>query len=222
MPCANGVWVRAYERYVAAHPEPRLPFYHGALGDPQGINPQEWPPYRGGYRGHPRSQSSTSTYKESPLLSVKVVLAVLDLVGYGYASSEEDLSLGEHIHSYTVGVGLAEESAKLIVALLLFEVFILAGSSRLFRVERALRIPTFCGTRLIAFVLAGFGFGAIEPVLYFGSYAAASSGVGIYVLRSLFCVMLHTSWTLMVGAIATRFPFNVKKKKQEANTFFER
>lgn len=124
---------------------------------------------------------------------VAVIVILLLVVGAGYAFTAIDLSFFPHFIAFTVGVGLMEECTKAI-----------AGVIICYWVVRQAPDDTPKGHQrrvMAAFGLAGLGFGAGEALHYFGVYNDVGSGIGIYAMRSIWCVALHACWTMISGAI---------------------
>lgn len=126
-------------------------------------------------------------------------VAFLCLIGGGYAFTGLDLPLWGHMLAFSLGVGLTEELCKVAVAIILLHPLI-----GIFKHRRS----------VLPFVLAGLAFGAVESVIYFQDYLRAGCDLSIYLIRAIWCVLLHVSWTLIVGWL-------IIKKFKEIPTFAE-
>lgn len=134
-----------------------------------------------------------------------LVCILLLIIGSGYAFTMLDLSFEYSFGAMSTGIGLPEEIAKAGTGLLLL--YILFDTKRL-------SIIQFRRAVLVAFGIAGLGFGAGEALKYFGSYADQNASPFIYGLRAVWCVSLHGAWTLLVGAmLATSLPLNPSELK---------
>lgn len=119
------------------------------------------------------------------------ILVLTILIGGGYAFSFADVSFPVHLVSCTIGIGILEESAKCLAALVVF-----AG----FYLQRGVRLS------LTPFVIAGLGFGGGEALHYFGTYNMIESGLSTYIIRAWWCVPLHAAWAVIAGErIVRRF-----------------
>lgn len=114
-----------------------------------------------------------------------VVLVTTILVGGGYAFSMVEASLPTHIIAFIVGVGFLEEAAKALAAILIYNLF--------FKNKSYVKKP------LSPFLIAGLGFGIGEGFHYFSTYNMYDLGLWIYLVRALWCVPLHASWTVVGG-----------------------
>ncbi|HIC89893.1 MAG TPA: PrsW family intramembrane metalloprotease, partial [Anaerolineae bacterium] len=123
---------------------------------------------------------------------VLVVGIILLAIGAGYAFTALELGFAGDFAAMSAGVALPEELTKAAAGLaILYLLFQTKDMS-----------PTqFRRSVLAAFGIAGLGFGAAEALKYFGAYATQDAGVFIYAVRAVWCVTLHGSWTLIVGAI---------------------
>jgi len=129
----------------------------------------------------------------SPKARIVIVVAVILLViGAGYAFTALELGFAGDFAAMSAGVALPEELTKAAAGLAILYL--------LFQTKEM--SPThFRRSVLAAFGIAGLGFGAGEALKYFGAYATQDAGIFIYVVRAVWCVTLHGSWTLIVGAI---------------------
>jgi RsiW-degrading membrane proteinase PrsW (M82 family) len=112
------------------------------------------------------------------------ILVVTLLIGGGYAFSFVDASLMTHMASCTIGIGVLEEGAKCIAALLVFSMFYKGKGIRY---------------SLSPFVIAGLGFGGGEALHYFATYNLIESGFMTYIIRAWWCVPLHAAWAIIAG-----------------------
>lgn len=131
------------------------------------------------------------------------ILLITILIGGGYAFAFADVSLPTHLFSCTVGIGFLEESAKCVAALAVFDLVYRKQGSRY---------------SFAPFVIAGLGFGWGEALHYFGGYNMAECPLPIYLVRALWCVLLHAAWALIAGdRIVRRFKGipNVDSMKQD-------
>jgi hypothetical protein len=123
-----------------------------------------------------------------------VVLIVLLSIGAGYAFTGMELPFLFHAIAYSTGVGLPEEFTKAV-----------AGCVILYNVlPQNTDNPTTQPRVLLAFGLAGLGFGAVEALKYFGIYAMTDQELAIYFVRALWCVPLHAAWTVIAGSFFIR------------------
>jgi hypothetical protein len=122
--------------------------------------------------------------------SAAVLAVAVFVIGFGYAASwQPDLSVFQHLLSYSAGVGLSEELFKLALAVLICRQVL--G----LKVDwRDLGRPL-----ILAAIVAGIGFGVGESLLYFGAYAAMNSTPMAYVVRVLWCVPLHAAWSVVAA-----------------------
>jgi len=111
-------------------------------------------------------------------------LAVMFVVGGGYAFSDVEAPLLAHIASCTAGIGVLEEAAKSAAALMVFALFYRSKGGQ----------PS-----LIPFVIAGLAFGAGEAIHYFAAYNLSGSSFIIYIGRAWWCVPLHAAWAIIAG-----------------------
>jgi RsiW-degrading membrane proteinase PrsW (M82 family) len=119
------------------------------------------------------------------------VLILAFLVGWGYSRSLQPDSFGEHIFSFTLGTGVLEEAVKAVVGMIIFAVALDEFS----RGEKVARRPA------LAFILAGLSFGAGEAIFYFQAYSGMDLGPSYYVLRAVWCVLLHASWAFLTAVL---------------------
>ena len=117
---------------------------------------------------------------------------ILFLIGGGYAFSSLDVSLPTHILAFTLSVGPVEELAKALAGVTVY-LFLLPRSAQLKR-----------GTIIMAFGIAGLGFGSGEAFHYYAQYRLAGCDLSAYLIRCFWCVPLHFSWTVIVGARAAK------------------
>lgn len=112
-------------------------------------------------------------------------LAILLMVGGGYAFSAVETALPWHMLSFSVGIGVLEEIGKALVAIYLFH-----------------RLASSSGVRqvvLVFFALSGLAFGAGEALHYFGAYANEGKGLSTYLIRAWLVVPLHAAWSIIAG-----------------------
>jgi len=134
-----------------------------------------------------------------------LVCGLLLIIGAGYAFAALELSFEYSFGAMSTGVGLPEEIAKAGTGLVLL--YILFDTKHL-------SIIQFRRTVLVAFGIAGLGFGAGEALKYFGNYADQNASPFIYCVRAVWCVSLHGAWTLLVGTmLATSLPLNPSEVK---------
>lgn len=129
-------------------------------------------------------RSLGSFKKGKGLVFIAAVFAFLMLIGGGYAFTAIQLPLWGHMIAFTVGVGITEELCKLLAVSVL-----LMPSLMIFR----------CRASLLPYVMAGLAFGVGESFIYFKSYSDAGLDVTMYLIRAIWCVTLHVSWTVIVG-----------------------
>ena len=128
-----------------------------------------------------------------------VVACLLFILGGGYAFTSVDLPLWGHMLAFTLGVGFTEELCKVAVAILLLHPLIGIFSHR---------------KSLLPYILAGLAFGVAESFIYFQDYLRAGCGLSIYLVRAFWCVLLHVSWTMIVGR-------SILREFKETPTFSE-
>jgi tetratricopeptide (TPR) repeat protein len=126
---------------------------------------------------------------KSELFAIGMVV-VLFVIGGGYAFSGMDVSLPTHVLAFTLSVGPVEEMSKAAAGVALC-MFMFSYRPRLDR-----------GTILMAFGIAGLGFGIGEAFHYYAQYKQEGDDLSAYLIRCFWCVPLHFSWTVIVGSRA--------------------
>jgi len=153
--------------------------------------------------------------KKAGIVAVIVFLALF-IIGGGRSFTQLDLSLWQHTLAYTFGVGLPEELFKLAVGLYFANRYVVNFDT----------LDKFDKRKLLAYKLkaigiigiAGIGFGFIEAIIYFMDYAKIANHnemVNAYIVRTIWCIPLHFSWTLIAGAIATQLIFDTETSDEE-------
>ncbi len=127
--------------------------------------------------------------------AITAVSIFLLVVGAGYAFTLLNLSFWPAFAAMSAGVGLPEELAKAAAGMLIL--YVIFDTQHVPKVE-------FRRFILVAFGVAGLGFGAVESLKYFGAYAAENADLFWYVVRATWCVTLHGAWTLIVGGLLIR------------------
>lgn len=151
---------------------------------------------RNGVAGHVARHGFNAVTKSRVGKYLSLITGVLLVVGAGYAYTLLELPFLESFMAMSAGVGFPEELTKIAAGLLvLYYIFDV----------KELTPKQFYPKVLVAFGLAGLGFGAVEALKYFGAYAEAGEGLVSHLLRAVFCVTLHGSWTLTSGAILSSF-----------------
>jgi hypothetical protein len=118
-----------------------------------------------------------------------VLLVMLFLIGGGYAYMDTHSPLLLQFIVVTLGVGIAEESSKLLVGFLAY---------------RFLRPKSQGSARMIFLyftALAGLAFGTGEAFCYFYQYQQADAGFFSYLVRVAWCVPLHMVWAIISATI---------------------
>ncbi len=130
-------------------------------------------------------------------VGMKALWILAYLVGWGYSRSLQPAAFEEHLLSFTLGVGLLEELVKGCAGL--FFAGVLFGEHG--RWERSAR------QLALAFMAAGLSFGAGEAIFYFQAYSGMNSEPSFYLLRAVWCVLLHGSWSFLTAMLlyALRF-----------------
>jgi len=148
--------------------------------------------------GHVRIPSAVTTkVGENKYARMAItLLLILLVIGAGYAFTTLKLAFWNDFAAMSAGVGLPEELMKGLVGLLLLY--------QLFN-TRNMPVAGFRRCVLVAFGIAGLGFGAGEAFKYFGAYRKEDTGLLIYAIRATWCVTLHGSWTLIVGTLLSRY-----------------
>jgi RsiW-degrading membrane proteinase PrsW (M82 family) len=115
---------------------------------------------------------------------ITAILLIFKLIAYSY-SAADDPKNGFMLSflGYTVGVGLCEELVKT------FPLFVYRATTTK---------PSWRGF-LIWGLASGAGFGIAEGVIYSARYYNGLTGPGIYLVRFLSCVALHSIWS---GSVA--------------------
>ena len=134
--------------------------------------------------------ASKEACKSSELVSwASIFVGLLFLIGGGYACMSSQSPLLSQFIVSTLGVGIAEESAKLLVAFFAF---------RFFR-------PKFHGSGRMAVIyfsgLAGLAFGTGEAFYYFHQYQQSGVGFFPYLARVAWCVPLHMVWAIISATL---------------------
>jgi RsiW-degrading membrane proteinase PrsW (M82 family) len=140
---------------------------------------------------------------------ILILLLVLFLIGGGHAFVDLDLSLRDHILAYTFGVGLPEELVKVVIGLLLANSYIFKFDDLHKLDGQTLFIYKLKTIGVVATV--GLGFGFAEAISSFIDYAKIPNHdemMNAYLMRTLWCIPLHFSWSLIAGAIATPLFFD--------------
>ncbi len=133
------------------------------------------------------------------LIGKFIFLILAYIVGWGYSQSLQDVTFGEHVLSFTVGVGILEELVKAFVALGLCHC--LWGDG--------FQIKKNPGRLAFAFAITGLCFGVGEAIHYFQVYAAAGADWSYYLLRGSWCVLLQASWSCLVAVGLTILRFDL-------------
>lgn len=151
--------------------------------------------------------------KNSKATAVVIVVCILlFVIGAGYAFTLLKLSFWGSFLAMSAGVGLPEELTKAATGLLLL--YLLFDTRSLSQIQ-------FRRTVLVAFGIAGLGFGAGESLKYFGVYASEQTPAFFYIVRAVWCVTLHGAWTLIVGAIlANLLPQDAEALKAKKEDIF--
>jgi hypothetical protein len=127
--------------------------------------------------------------KGKGIIAIIAVFALLMLIGGGYAFTAIDLPVWGHMIAFTVGVGLTEELCKFLAASVL-----MLPALRIFN-HRASLLP---------YVMAGLAFGVGESIYYFSHYSEGGAEAANYLIRAIWCVSLHVSWSIIVGSLVIR------------------
>ncbi len=111
---------------------------------------------------------------------VALVLLIVKLIGASYsAASDPDSNFFLSFLGYTVGVGLCEETCKLLPVMFRFR-----------------RPNDYSWRNAFLWGLAsGAGFGISEGIIYAGTGYNGITGGQIYLVRFISCVALHAVWT---------------------------
>jgi RsiW-degrading membrane proteinase PrsW (M82 family) len=118
------------------------------------------------------------------------------IIGWGYSRSLEPDSFVEHIFSFSLGAGVVEKLIKGFAGLFFF-FFVLRGYSQDKYGCETKSVPRTA----LAFTLAGLSFGAGEAIFYFQVYSSLGSEPSIYILRAVWCVLLHGTWSFLTGVL---------------------
>ncbi|MGQ9562145.1 MAG: PrsW family glutamic-type intramembrane protease [Thermogutta sp.] len=156
--------------------------------------------------------AATNNKNNKEMAVVIVVCILLFVIGAGYAFTLLKLTFWGSFLAMSAGVGLPEELTKAATGLVLL--YLLFDTKSLSRIQ-------FRRTVLVAFGIAGLGFGAGESLKYFGAYASEQASLVFYTGRATWCVMLHGAWTLIVGAIlANLLPQDAEALKAKKEDIF--
>ena len=111
---------------------------------------------------------------------VAIIFIVLKFIAFSYSAAvDPNIGFGLSFLGFTAGVGLCEECVKVIPVFW-------HRSTRSGRTWRGM---------LIWGLASGAGFGIAEGIMYSSRYYNGISGPGIYLVRFLSCVALHSIWT---------------------------
>ena len=122
-----------------------------------------------------------------------VVLVVLVVIGGGYASlstqNPSEFPLLVHFIIIFLGVGLVEESSKLLVAYFTYNLY--------------RNSPGFSGRMTFLFfaAFAGLAFGTGEALIHFIRLQQLDAGFSAYLIRAFWCVPLHMIWVITSAVI---------------------
>jgi hypothetical protein len=130
---------------------------------------------------------------------------LLRIIGWGYSQVHNpDLNFQDHLLAWIAGVGILEESVKLLLGLAIADLYLirhkelsddqLDPSQRRFQGDEE---PAVVRRFSACLVLSGMAFGAGESLWYFRMYSAAHVPVEYYLLRATILILLHGSWSLM-------------------------
>jgi len=146
------------------------------------------------------------------LIFLFIVAVILLVIGAGYAFTALQLGFAADFAAMSAGVALPEELAKAAAGIAILYL--------LFR-TKDMSVSQFRRCVLAAFGIAGLGFGAGEALKYFGAYSCQGAGILTYAVRAVWCVTLHGSWTLIVGAILSfALPNDPRQLEESAERLF--
>lgn len=146
-----------------------------------------------------RAARSTAFTGGQQLLGRMIFFSLAYLVGWGYSRSFQPDTLEEHILSSTVGAGVLEELVKACIGVL-FGAYLFNPYSGWEKSARRLAL---------AFTAAGISFGAGEALFYFQVYSSTEASPVAYMLRAVWCVLLHGAWSLLTALFLYAFRFRM-------------